>query len=133
MKAGKAEARLQGRVGDGAIAEYPATGSGYARACNVSRREACRCDPRPRRRKGPPREMAGSERAIPNSTATDARATDGTAGKSPTAASKTPSADSDMPTEATASAATTTWTGFRCVGDRGNCEEQDRGGGNASH
>ena len=77
--------------------------------------------------------MAGSERAIPNSAATDARATDGTAGKSPTAASRTPSADSDMPTEATASAATTTWTGFRCVGDRGNCKEQDRSGGNASH
>jgi hypothetical protein len=79
--------------------------------------------------------MAGSERAIPNSAATDARATDGTAGKSqtPAPASKAPSTDSDMPTEATASAATTTWTGFHSVGDRGNSEEQDRGGDNASH
>jgi len=78
--------------------------------------------------------MAGSERAIPNSAA-DARATDRAAGKSqtPAPASKAPSTDSDMPTEATASAATTTWTGFRSVGDRGNCEEQDRGGDNASH
>jgi len=81
--------------------------------------------------------MAGSERAAPNSAATDARATDGTAGKSqtPAPASKAPSADADMPTEATASAATTTttWTGFRSVRDRGNCEEQDRAGDNASH
>jgi hypothetical protein len=78
--------------------------------------------------------MAGSERAIPNAAATDARATNGTAGKSqtPSAASKTPSTDSDMPPEATASA-TTTWTGFRSVGDRGNCEEQGRGGDDASH
>jgi len=36
------------------------------------------------------------------------------------------SADSDVPTEATASAATTAWTGFRCVGNWGNCEEYDR-------
>ncbi|HYV31287.1 MAG TPA: hypothetical protein VEO53_09310 [Candidatus Binatia bacterium] len=79
--------------------------------------------------------MAGSERAIPNSAKTDARATDGTAGKSQTsaAAGKTPSTYSDMPTEATTSAATATWTGFRSVGDRGNCEEQDRAGDYASH
>src|SRR5262249_40915964 len=77
-----------------------------------------------RRRKGPSREMAA---------ATDPRATDGTAGKSqtPAAASKTPSTESDMPTEATASAATT-WTGFS-AGDRGNCEEQGRAGDDASH
>ena len=65
----------------------------------------------------------------------DTRAADRTADKTqtPTAASEAPSADSHVPTEATASAATTTaWTGFCCVGDRGNCEEQDRGCGNAS-
>src|SRR5262249_37806164 len=54
----KPEARLQGRVGDDAIAEYPAPGSGYARACKVISREACRCDARPRRRKGPPSHLA---------------------------------------------------------------------------
>src|SRR5262249_56236924 len=110
-EAGKSKARLQGQVGDGAVAQCPATGSGYARACKVIRGEPCRCDARPRRRKGPPREMAGSERAIPNSAA-DARATDRAAGKSqtPPPASKAPSTDSDMPTEATAPAAPPTRT-----------------------
>src|SRR5262249_58404034 len=57
----------------------------------------------------------------------------GPAGKPqpPAAASKPPSTESDMPTEATASAATT-WTGFS-AGDRGNCEEQGRAGDDASH
>jgi hypothetical protein len=75
--------------------------------------------------------MAGSERS--NSATADTRATDRTADKAqtPTAASEAPSADTGVPTEATASA--TTWTSFRCVGDRGNSEEQDRRGGNASH
>src|SRR5947209_3906759 len=77
--------------------------------------------------------MAGSERS--NSATADTRTADRTADKTqpPTAASEAPSADSHMPTEATASAATAGWTGFRCVGDRGNYEEQDRRGGNASH
>jgi hypothetical protein len=61
------------------------------------------------------------------SSATTARTADKT--QTPTATS----ADSRVPTEATASSATTARTGFRRVGDRGNCEEQDRGGGNASH
>src|SRR5262245_66540621 len=76
--------------------------------------------------------MAGAERS--NSATADTRAADRTADKiqTPTAASEAPSADSDVPTEATASAATTAWTGFHCVGDRGNCEERDRRGGNAS-
>jgi hypothetical protein len=149
----KPEARLQGRVGNDAIAEYPATGSGYARACEVISGESCRCDARPRRRKGTPGEMARSQRAISNSAAADARASDRMAGKSqtptaaskarsttsdvpaeaPTAASKARSTTSDMPAEAPAPAATTAWTGFRCVGNWGNCEEQDRGGGNAFH
>jgi hypothetical protein len=52
--------------------------------------------------------------------------------ETPTAASKARSTTSDVPAEAPASAATTAGTGFRCVGDRGNREEQDRRGGNAS-
>src|SRR5262249_25805576 len=125
----KPEARLQGRVGNDAIAEY-STGSSYARACKVIGREARRCDACPWRRKGPPGES--SERS--NSATADTRAPDRTAGKSPTpaAAGKAPSADSDVPTEAAASAATTAWTGFRCVGNWGNCEEHDRRGGDAS-
>ncbi len=77
--------------------------------------------------------MAGSERS--NSATAETRAADRTADKTqtPTAPGEAPSADSHVPTEATASAATAAWTGFRCVGDRGNCEEQDRGGGDASH
>src|SRR5258707_14678874 len=79
--------------------------------------------------------MAGSERAVSNSAAADARAADRSADKTqtPTAASEAPSADSGVPTETTASAATTAWAGFRSVGDRGNCEEQGRGGAEASH
>jgi hypothetical protein len=125
----KPEARLQGRVGNDAIAEY-STGSTYARACKVIG-EARRCDACPWRRKGPPGEMSGSERS--NSATADTRATDRAADKTqtPTAASEPPSADSDVPTEATASAATTAWTGFPYV-DRKNCEEHDRRGGNAS-
>src|SRR5262249_43194339 len=46
--------------------------------------------------------------------------------------SEAPWADSHVPTEATASAATTAWTGVRCVDDRGNGEEQDGRGGNTS-
>src|SRR5260221_14742559 len=77
--------------------------------------------------------MAGSERS--NSATAETRAADRTADKiqTPTAASEAPSADSRVPTEATASSATTARTAFRRVGDRGNCEEQDRGGGNAAH
>jgi hypothetical protein len=77
--------------------------------------------------------MAGSERS--NSATAETRAADRTADKTqtPTAASEAPSAESPVPTEATASSATTARTGFRRVGDRGNCEEQDRGGGNAAH
>jgi len=122
-------------VGANQIAEYPATGSGYTRACEVISGESARCDARPRRRKGTPGEMARSQRAISNSAAADARAANRMAGKSqtPAAASKARSTASDMPAEAAASAAPTAWTGFRYVGDRGNCEEQDRGGSNASH
>jgi hypothetical protein len=77
--------------------------------------------------------MAGSERS--NSATAETRAADRTADKTqtPTAASEAPSADSGVPTETTASAATTAWAGFRSVGDRGNCEEQGRGGDDASH
>jgi hypothetical protein len=94
--------------------------------------------------------MARSQRAISNSAAADARASDRMAGKSqtptaaskarsttsdvpaetPTAASKARSTASDVPAEAPAPAAPTDWTGFR---NRGNCEEQDRGGGKASN
>jgi hypothetical protein len=79
--------------------------------------------------------MARSQRAISNSAAADARAANRMAGKSqtPAAASKARSTASDMPAEAAASAAPTAWTGFRYVGDRVNCEEQDRGGDKASH
>jgi hypothetical protein len=135
VEPGEPEARLQGCVGDGAIAEYPATGSGYARACKVISGESWRCDARPRPRKGTPGEMARSQRAISNSAAADARAANRMAGKSqtPAAASKARSTASDVPAEAAASAAPTAWTGFRCVGDRGNCEKQDRGGGKAFH
>jgi len=143
----KPEARLQGRVGNDAIAEYPATGSGYARACEVISRESCRCNARPRRHKGTPGET------ISNSAAADARASDRMAGKSqtpaaaskarsatsdvpaeaPAAASKARSTASDVPTEAAASAATTAWTGLSFVADRRDCEEQDRRGGYASY
>jgi hypothetical protein len=123
----KPETRLQGRVGNDAIAEY-STGSSYARACKVIGREARRCGACPWRRKGPPGEMAGSERSY--SATADTRAADKT--RTPTTASEAPSAASDVPTESTASAATTAWTGFRYAGDRGNCEEHDRRGGNAS-
>jgi hypothetical protein len=135
VEPGEPEARLQGCVGDGAIAEYPATGSGYAGACKVISGESCRGDARPRRRKGTPGEMARSQWAISNSAAADARAANRMAGKSqtPAAASKAPSTASDVPAEAATSAAPSAWTGFRCVGDRGNCEEQDRGGDKASH
>ena len=77
--------------------------------------------------------MAGSERS--NSATAETRAADRTADKTQaaTSASEAPSADSHVPTEATASAATTAWTGFRCVGDCGNSDEQERRGGNASH
>jgi hypothetical protein len=63
--------------------------------------------------------MAGSERS--NSATADTRATHRTADKTqtPSAASEAPSAASDVPTEATASAATTAWTGFPYV-DREN-------------
>jgi len=123
----KPEARLQRRVGNDAIAEY-STRSSYARACKVIAREARRCDACPWRRKGPPGELAGSDRS--NSATAETRAAD--KAQTPTAASEAPSAESHVPTEATASAATAARTGFRRVGDRGNCEEQDRGGGNAS-
>src|SRR5262249_13151059 len=128
----KPKARLQGRVGNDAIAEY-STGSSYARARKVIGREARRCDACPWPRKGPPGEMAGSERS--NSATADTRAADRAADKTqtPTAASEAPGAVPHVATEPTASAATTAWTGFRCVGDRGHCEEQDRRGGNASH
>jgi hypothetical protein len=128
VEPGKPKARLQGRVADDAIAEY-STGSGYARARKVIGREARRCDARPRRRKGPPGEMAGSERS--NSATADTRAADWTSDKpqTPTASSEAPSADSRVPTEATASAATA-WTSFRCWR---NGEKQDRRRGNASH
>src|SRR5262249_35780504 len=127
----KPKARLQGRVADDAIAEY-STGSGYARARKVIGREARRCDTLPRRRKRPPGEIPSSERS--NSATADTRAADRTADKAqpPTAASEAPWAASHVPTEATASAATTAWTGVRCVDDRGNGEEQDRRGGNTS-
>jgi hypothetical protein len=115
---------LQSRVGNDAIAEYPATGSSYARACEVISRESCRCNARPRRHKGTPGET------ISNSAAADARASDRMAGKSqtpaaaskarsatsnvpaeaPAAASKARSTASDVPTEAAASAAATAWT-----------------------
>ena len=134
MEPRKPEARLQSRVSNDAIAEYPATGTGYTRACEVISGESARCDARPRRRKGTPGEMPRSQRGISNSPAADARASDRMAGKSqtPTAASKARSTTSDVPAEAPASAATTAGTGFRCVGDRGNREKQDRRGGNAS-
>ena len=75
MEPRKPETRLQGRVGNDAIAEY-STGSSYARACKVIGREARRCGACPWRRKGPPGEMAGSERS--NSATADARAADKT-------------------------------------------------------
>src|SRR5262249_61282470 len=75
---------------------------------------------------GPPGK-GGAKPAPANPRAAD-RPADKT--QPPPAASEAPSADSHVPTEVTASAATTTaWTGFRCVGDRENCEEQDRGCG----
>src|SRR5262249_48598731 len=74
----KPKARLQGRVADDAIAEY-STGSGYARARKVIGREARRCDARPRRRKGPPGEIASSERS--NAATADTRAADRTSDK----------------------------------------------------
>jgi hypothetical protein len=104
--------------------------------------------------------MARSQRAISNSAAADARAQTPTAAskarsttsdvpaqtptaaskarsatsdvpaETPTAASKARSTASDVPAEAPAPAAPTPWTGFR---NRGNCEEQDRGGGKASN
>jgi hypothetical protein len=170
VEARKAEARLEGRVGDDAIAKY-STGSGYAGASKVIGRKARRRDACPWRRKRAPGEMARSQRGISNSAAADARASDRMAGKSqtptaaskarsttsdvpaesptaaskahstasdvpaeaPTAASKARSTASDVPAESPASAATTAGTGFRCVDDRGNREEQDRRGGNASY
>src|SRR5262249_60464103 len=99
VEPGKPKARLQGRVADDAIAEY-STGSGYARACKVIGREARRCDARPRRRKGPPGERAGSERSTPATA--DTRAADRGPGKSqPTSASEPPSAESHSPTQPT--------------------------------
>ena len=86
--------------------------------------------------------MAGSERSNTATAAyktqtpappSEARSTTSDVpAEAPTAASKARSTTSEVPAEAPASAATTAGTGFRCVGDRGNREEQDRRGGNAS-
>src|SRR2546421_12344223 len=79
--------------------------------------------------------MARPRQASPNPPPAEAPAAKRRPGKPqpPAAASKARSTASDMPAEAAASAAPTAWTGFRYVGDRGNCEEQDRGGDKASH
>src|SRR5262249_56591715 len=103
VEPGKPEARLECRVGDSAIGKYPATGSGYARASKVISREACPCDARPRRRHGPPGEMAASERS--NAATADTPAADRTSDKAPTPTPgpQTPSAYSPLPTRATPS------------------------------
>src|SRR5215470_5108807 len=89
-----------------ASAKY-SPGPGYARASKVSGREARCWDACSLRRKGPPKEMAASER--PNTAAADTRAADRTAEKThtPAPASEAPRAESHVSTEATAYAATT--------------------------